>query len=205
MTQDLSFFLNPFVLGFVALILILAVRQAMLRPVKKTRPLPELAAARLNSTEKRPLTTPWALYMKYTLPAVWGIFFLAAGTAYFLGFRPEREWPPYVVAVVAACVVFLFFQGMMVLRIAWKIVKAEFDSKFLYLSHSSKAVSVPLSQLGEISEYKWLKHERVVKVSFPIPNDFGSSALILLKKKGLNPDEQLLDDFRRLAQQGEHA
>jgi len=197
---DQKFFFNPFVLGFVALVLAFAFRQLMLRPLKKTRPLPPLASLDLPSGEKLQLSSPWGPYLKFIVPFGWALAFTLGGIAYFMGFLNPRNFPPNLLFFLGLGIFILFFQGIFMARVGWQLKKVEFDNKYLYISDSSRTIPVPINSIGEISEYHWLKHERAVKITYKTPTEFGDSTLFLLKKKSIyGVREDLLDQLRSLA------
>lgn len=118
------------------------------------------------------ISSAWTFPMKIIFPTVWISCFGAATAGLWLGSTPQgngAQLPPGMKWQ------FLFAWVFGTFFILWicaglKRVRVDFDQ--LYISNYRKEIAVPLSNVVDVSENRWI-NIHPVKIHFRLPTEFG--------------------------------
>ena len=132
---------------------------------------------------RRTLSSAQTVLLKFVFPAIWLPGF-AAATVFLFGSGvitrpdgspppPEMKWFFLMVTVVGA--LFIYWSCMRLKRVA-------IDDRWLYVSNYVQEIQVPLEQVEDISENRWV-NIRPITVEFRRPTEFGSRIVFMPKTR----------------------
>ena len=115
--------------------------------------------------------------VKFFIPVYWILFFGGFGLLLLFSVDEKTKPPPalfFIFGVGGAAI--LYFTAM-------KIMKISADDKFLYVSNYPKEISIPLSDISEITQNIWVRG-RPVTIYLKTVSPFGRKIKFLPKSRG---------------------
>jgi hypothetical protein len=137
--------------------------------------------------------------MKFVLPAIWLPGFVTATILLFSG-RPTFDQPPpgemkwTFLALTLAGAASLYWFCM-------RLKRVEMDDNALYVSNYLRETSVPLRDIGEVTENRWV-NIRPVTVTFRTDTDFGDSIVFMPTTRWWRfwREHPVVDELRRASE-----
>jgi hypothetical protein len=130
---------------------------------------------------RRTLSSARTFPMKFVFPTVWLSGFTMGTLAFFMGGGftdpqgfpppPEIKWLFLGVTMVGAGFIYWF---------CIRLKRVEIDEGALYVSNYLREIRVPLEQIEEVSENRWI-NIRPVTVEFRQDTEFGSRIIFMPK------------------------
>lgn len=148
---------------------------------------------------KRQLSTKLTILAKIILPGLWlfivGLITLMA----FLGLEPKSTSQPLpkflLLGMLIGGATIYYFTVM-------KFMAVAVDNRFLYVSNFLKEVSIPLSNVRNVTEIVWLRGNPVT-IHLRTPSEFGSKITFIPKSKGFTKSLQshpVVAELRQMTQ-----
>ena len=137
--------------------------------------------------------------MKFVLPAIWLPFFATATILLFSGRlsfdQPpagEMKWTFLAVTLAGAASLYWF---------CMRLKRVEMDDNALYVSNYLCETSIPLADIDEVTENRWV-NIRPVTVTFRCDTDFGSRIVFMPTTRWWRfwREHPVVDELRRASQ-----
>lgn len=127
---------------------------------------------------KRQLSGNLTVLVKIIIPAYWILFWGALGLMMFFSVDERTKPPPglfFIFAVGGSAI--MYFTAM-------KYMKVSVDDKFLYVSNYRKEISIPLSEIADVTQNVWVRG-RPVTIHLKTVSPFGRKIRFLPKSRDL--------------------
>ena len=132
---------------------------------------------------RRRLSSAQTFLMKYVVPTVWLLAFTMGTVSLFLtgGYSDPRGFPPppemkwLFLGVTVAGGFFLYWFGT-------RLKQVEIDEQWLYVSNFLREVRIPLLDVEEVSENRWI-NTRPITVEFRRDTGFGTRIIFMPKTR----------------------
>lgn len=131
---------------------------------------------------RRTLSSAQTGLLKFLFPAIWlpgfavaTVFLFRPGVIDSNGLPPPPEMKWFFLLVTVVGTFFIYWACMRLKRVAM-------DDRWLYVSNYVQEIQVPLEQIEDISENRWV-NIRPITVEFRRPTDFGSRIVFMPKTR----------------------
>ena len=147
-------------------------------------------------TPSRRLSSRQTFLMKFVLPSVWLAGFIAATAMLFAGTLafepappPAMKWTFLSVLLAGAASLYWF---------CMPLKRVELDDSALYVSNYLRETSVPLEDIDEVRENRWV-NIRPVTVTFRTDTDFGNRIVFMPTTRwwGFWREHPVVEELRR--------
>jgi hypothetical protein len=129
------------------------------------------------------LSSNWTIFLKLFIPIFWGVFFGALCLAVLLsepGDLSIFKSSSSRIVLVVCYVVFFFFLYLTLMR----LVRADFDEKYIYISNYFKTYRYPFDSIESV-RYENYSIFKLIRFRFSSKSKFGMQAYCLANKAGL--------------------
>jgi len=137
--------------------------------------------------------------MKFVLPAIWLTGFITATALLFAGPLtfdpappPEMKWTLLTVTLAGGASLYWF---------CMRLKRVEMDDDALYVSNYLHETSVPLQEIDDVRENRWV-NIRPVTVTFRTDTDFGERVVFMPTTRWWKfwREHPVVDELRRASQ-----
>jgi hypothetical protein len=126
---------------------------------------------------RRQLSARLTILAKIIMPGLWIFVWSLTTLMMFIGLDERTQSPGFLFFGVGfASIVILYFTVM-------KYMKVAIDDRFLYVSNYLKEVSIPLSNIQDVTEIIWLRGHPVT-IHLKTPSEFGSKITFMPMSQG---------------------
>lgn len=139
---------------------------------------------------KRELSSKQTFFLKIILPIIFGAFF--AATLFLIIFRGQ---------IVLVSVLLLMIFGMTAMYFTlMRYKKVSVDDDFLYISNYRKEIKIPVSEIAEVTEIKWVR-TRPITIHLKTDSEFGRKIVFMPKFNGFRivADNPMIAELKALA------
>lgn len=150
-------------------------------------------------TSRRRLSSRQTVLMKFVLPAIWLPGFATATILLFSGRlsfdQPppgEMKWTFLAVTLAGAASLYWF---------CMRLKRVEMDDNALYESNYLRETSIPLAEIDEVTENRWV-NIRPVTVTFRTDTDFGDRVVFMPTTRWWRfwQEHPVVDELRRASE-----
>jgi hypothetical protein len=144
---------------------------------------------------KRRLSSLQTILMKFLLPGIWiPLFGTGALTMFFRPVQSPDDPPKWV---------FLFIWIAGSVFICWGSVRfkeVSVDEEYLYVSNYIKEITIPLTEIRDVTENRWL-NTHPVTIHLKSPSEFGDKILFMptIRFFALFSSHPVVSELKRLA------
>lgn len=127
---------------------------------------------------KRELSSKQTFFLKIILPIIFIVLFLAAFIGLILGYKKSEIFITIVIIMLAfpVGIVSMYFTLM-------RYKKVSIDDDFLYVSNYRNEIKIPLSNIADVSETKWIR-TRPITIYLKNESEFGRKIIFTPKMNG---------------------
>jgi hypothetical protein len=126
-----------------------------------------------QSNTRRRLSSLQTFFTKFIFPAfwltLWGVFTIATFLGRMAGANDKGKWILPVTWFVGAGFLYWF---------CGRLKKVSVDENFLYVSNYFKELAIPLSEIFDVTENRWVNTNSVT-IHFARPTEFGSKIVFM--------------------------
>lgn len=140
---------------------------------------------------KRDLSSNQTFLLKIILPIIFAAFFVA--TIFLIIFSEQRAQFVPVLFVSTFGILAMYFTVM-----HYKDVSV--DDKFLYVSNYRKEIKIPVANIENVTEVKWIR-TRPITIHLKNDSDFGRKIVFMPKFNGFRivADNPMISELKELA------
>lgn len=139
---------------------------------------------------RRELSSKQTFFLKIILPVIFGVFF--AATIFLIIFRGELILTPVLLLMIFGMSA-MYFTLM-------RYKKVSIDDDFLYVSNYRKEIKIPVSDIAEVTEIKWVR-TRPITIYLKNDSEFGRKIVFTPKFNGFRivADNPMIAELKELA------
>ena len=143
---------------------------------------------------KRELSSKQTFLLKIILPIIIGINFVLMLVMIAVNIRTNAILPLLIVPIFLATGIYVMFRTTM------RYKKVSVDDEFLYVSNYRKEIKVPLSNIADVTEIKWIR-TRPITIHLQNDSEFGRKIVFTPKMNGFRvfADNPIVAELKELA------
>lgn len=143
---------------------------------------------------KRELSSKQTFLLKIILPIMIGIICILMLTMIAVNIRTNATLPLLIVTIFLAAGIYVMFRTTM------RYKKVAVDDEFLYVSNYRKEIKIPLSNIADVTEIKWIR-TRPITIHLKNDSEFGRKIVFTPKMNGFRvfADNPVIGELKALA------